>query len=281
MIKGKSEVLIGDITLAEGMRWRADKLWFSDLLGYRVMRIDVLGNADILAQVPHQPSGLGFDRDGNLLIVSMKDCRLLRYRDGKLEEAADLSPMVRAYCNDMAVDAAGRAYIGDVGFNRHIGEERRPGSLVRVDPGGALQVVADEIDFPNGAVFSTDGKQLLVAETFAGRITAFDVNANGDLYNRTVFAETGGTPDGIALDSEGALWVADHLGHRIFRVVKGGKITASIDTGERHTFCCALGGPSGHTLFYSTAIGNSHSEYQRNKQGRIEMIEVEVPAAIY
>lgn len=273
------EVLLDGLTIPEGMRWRDGKLWFSDLLAFRVMTVDLAGRTQILGEVPNRPAGLGFLPDGRLLIVSMRDSRLLRLDKDGLVEAADLSTLVRAYCNDMVVDAAGRAYVGDVGYDRHVGETPRAGAVIRVDPDGALERVADDIVFPNGAAITPDGRTFILAETFAGRLTAFDIDGTGALSNRRVFADIGGTPDGLCLDAEGAVWVADHQGHRILRVLEGGRIARTIETGERHAFTCTLGGEDRRTLLFSTSIGNTHAEFQRNRQGRIEVLRVDVPGA--
>ena len=273
----KPDVVLEDLTLPEGLRWRDGWLWFSDLLGHRVMRTDAGGRAEVLAAVAGRPSGLGFTPDGHLLVVSMRENQVLRLGPDGLEVAADLSPLARAYCNDMVVDGAGRAYVGDVGFDRHAGEPPRNGALLRLDPDGTMAVAADDINFPNGAVLTPDGRTLILAETFANRLTAFDVDDAGGLHRRRLFAEIAGTPDGIALDAEGAIWVADHLGHKVLRVLEGGRVTHTIDAGERHTFACALGGPERRTLFFSTSIGNSHPEFERNRLGRIEALEVAVP----
>ena len=275
----QADVLVDGLTLPEGMRWRNGKLWFSDLLASRIMTVDLTGRTEALGEVPGHPSGLGFTPDGKLLVVSMRDSRLLRLEPEGLVEAANLSRLVRAYCNDMVVDSAGRAYVGDVGFDRHAGEAPRKGALVRVDPDGLMCVAADEVDFPNGAVISPDGRTLIVAETFGRLLSAFDIDESGALAHRRVFARIDGTPDGIALDAEGAIWVADYLGHRILRVREGGQVTRVIDTGERNAFACALGGPDGRTLFYSTSIGKTHPDFQKNKLGRIETLRVEIPGA--
>lgn len=278
-MEAKAEVLVNGLTIPEGMRWRDGRLWFSDLLAYRVMNCDEKGQAQVLARVPKQPSGLGFTRDGKLLIVSMQDSRLLRLESQGPVESANLSSIVRAYCNDMVVDTAGRAYVGDVGYNRHAGEPPRPGALIRVDPDGRMIVAADGILFPNGCAITADGRTLVLAETFGHRLSAFDIDPEGNLSNRRVFAETEGTPDGLCLDAEGAAWVADHMGHKIIRVLEGGKITRTISTGERHAFACALGGADRRTLYFSTGLGNTHAEFQSNKQGRIEFLRVDVPGA--
>lgn len=278
-MSAQADILIDGLTIPEGMRWRDGRLWFSDLLAYRVMNCDANGQSHVLAHVPKQPSGLGFSPNGTLLIVSMQDSRLLRLEPDGLIEVADVSGIVRAYCNDMVVDAAGRAYIGDVGYNRHIGEASRPGALVRVDPDGRMSVAAEGVAFPNGAAITADGRTLILAETFGRRLSAFDIDDHGGLSNRRVFAEMEGTPDGLCLDAEGAVWVADHMGHKVIRVLEGGRITQTIPTGERHAFACALGGVDRRTLYFSTGIGNTHAEFQSNKQGRIEFVRVDVPGA--
>jgi sugar lactone lactonase YvrE len=271
--------LLGGLTFPEGPRWHEGKLWFSDFYTFRVMTVDLKGKAETVVDVPKRPSGLGWTLKGELLVVSMLDKRLWRFADGTLHLVADLSAFAGGPCNDMVVDAAGRAYVGNFGFDRHNGEAERPTRLVRVDPDGRITPVGDELLFPNGAVITPDGKTLIVGETLGHRLTAFDLGADGTLSRGRVWADLPGcNPDGICLDAEGAIWVADAWGHRAIRVLPGGKVAATVAMGERNAYACMLGGPDRRTLFLCTSTGSGPAMADK-RDGAIEVVRVEVPGA--
>ena len=275
----KLKTLLDGLKFGEGPRWRDGKLWFSDFYAHRVMTVDLQGRAETVVEVPTQPSGLGWTPDGRLLIVSMLDRRLLRLDGGRLTPVADLSALATGPCNDMVVDAKGRAYVGNFGFDRHKGEAPRAAKLIRVDPDGAVSTAAEELQFPNGAVITPDGRQLIIAETLANRLTAFDIGPDGNLGFRRLFADLGATyPDGICLDAEGAIWVADARGHEVLRVVEGGRVAERVATGDRFSYACMLGGPARRTLFVITNSGSGPA-IAAAADGRIETVEVAVPGA--
>src|SRR5438128_5702543 len=163
------DTLVDGLTFPEAPRWRDGKLWFSDFYTHRVLTVDPRGTLETVVEVPQRPSGLGWTPDGALLVVSMLDRRLLRVDGGKLRVVADLSTLATGPCNDMVVDAAGRAYVGNFGFDRHRGEPPRTTCLARIDPDGAVTRAADELSFPNGTIITPDGRTLIVAETLAHR----------------------------------------------------------------------------------------------------------------
>jgi sugar lactone lactonase YvrE len=273
----KLEPLLTDLCFGEGPRWRDGKLWFSDFYVHQVRTVDESGKAETIVEVPGRPSGLGWRPDGSLLIVSMTDRRLMRFADGKLAVEAELRPLAPAPCNDMVVDGEGRAYVGNFGYDRHAGEAQRTTCLIRVDPDGSIHKAADELLFPNGTVITPDGKTLVVGETFAHRLTAFDVAADGTLSNRRLWAEIEGCyPDGICLDAEGAIWVSDPFGRRVMRVLEGGKVAASLDLTPRGAYACMLGGADRRTLFVVTNSGSGPSVADK-RDGRIETMRVDVP----
>jgi sugar lactone lactonase YvrE len=231
--------LISGLSFTECPRWREGRLYVSDFYTQRVLAVAMDGTADIVAQVPHQPSGLGFLPDGRMLIVSMRDRKVLRREaDGSLIEHADLSSLAHWHCNDMLVDHDGRAWVGNFGFDLEDGSSTRTTVLICVDPNGTSKVVADELGFPNGMALTPDGLTLIVAESMMNRLTAFNVTngslgdrrtwaAFGDLPTSTNFTEALGqlavAPDGICLDAEGAVWVADAVHSRLIRVAEGGR----------------------------------------------------------
>ncbi len=180
-----------------------------------------------------------------MLVVSMNDRRLLRVRDGVQSEHADLTEIAGGPCNDMVVDAKGRAYVGNFGYERFLERSSSTGrKLARVDPDGRVTVVADDLLFPNGAAITPDGARLIIGETMGNRLTQFDIASDGALTNRRVFAAVDGLfPDGICLDAEGAVWVADPRGNRVVRVREGGVIAETIALPDRNAYACMLGGP--------------------------------------
>jgi len=269
--------LIGGLGFAEGPRWHEGRLWFSDF-GARVVRaVDLDGNVEIIAEVPNSPSGLGWMPDGSLLVVSMNDQKLLRVTASGTSQHADLAPYTQFPCNDMVVDARGNAYVGHMGldlFARPL--KLTPASLILARPDGSTSLAAPDLLFPNGAVLSKDGRTLIVAETFGARLTAFDVAPDATLGQRRVFAELPGrAPDGICIDEEGAVWVADAAGRACVRVKEGGAVTDVIPT-ERGCYACALGGPDGRTLFLCIADGYDPASMAQ-QSGAIEMLRVPVP----
>lgn len=248
----RPERLVADgFTFLEGPRWRDGRLYCSDMMGGRVLRIDPeSGASETLAEVSEQPSGLGWLPDGRLLVVSMRDRRLLRVeRDGRLAVHADLSKLVDHWCNDMVVDDAGRAYVGNFGFDMLAGEKQKPTCLVAVEPDGRARVVADGLVFPNGAAITEDRRRLVVAETWAQRLTAFEIRPDGSLSPGRLFADVQGTADGIAIDAEDAVWVACFQEREFRRVHEGGRISEVVAVPGEHAIACALGGPDRRTLF--------------------------------
>ena len=274
--------LLAGLAFAEAPRWHDGALWFSDFYTHRVQRLDVAsGQASTVCEVPGQPSGLGWLPDGRLLVVSMTDRRLLRLeRDGTLALHADLSRLASSHCNDMAVDAAGRAWVGNFGYDLLAGAPPAPAELLRVDPDGRAEVAARELRFPNGCVVTPDGATLIVAETGAKRLTAFDLDpAEGRLSRRRVWADLGALrPDGICLDAEGAVWCAALRANACVRVREGGEVLQRIAT-EDPCIACALGGADGHSLFVVTGHVAGAAQALAARSGRIGMERVEVPAA--
>ncbi|MCC7090098.1 MAG: SMP-30/gluconolactonase/LRE family protein [Chloroflexi bacterium] len=275
-------VVLDGLKFPEGPRWHDGRLWFSDMHARRVMTMDPDGQTSVICEVPEKPSGLGFLEDGRLLVVSMADHRLMVLdRDLGLREVADITPYVGGDANDMVVDAAGRAYIGNFGFDFAGGEEFKTTTLARVDPNGQVTIVAEDLAFPNGTVITPDGKTLVVAETFARKLTAFDIAEDGSLSGRRVWAELGpATPDGICLDEEGAIWVASPTTGQCIRVREGGEVAGRIAIEEgRQAYACILGGEDRRTLYICTSEGDEADRQAGRSRGWIEEVRVEVPGA--
>ncbi len=271
--------LVEGLTFTEGPRWHEGRLWFSDFYTHRVLAVDLQGRLEIIVEVPQQPSGLGWRPDGTFLIVSMLDRKLMRLDGKKLSVVADLSGLATGPCNDMIVDAKGRAYVGNFGFDRSKGEPERTTCLARVDLDGKVSRAADDLMFPNGTVITPEGKTLIVGETFGHRLTAFDMSADGSLSRKRVFADLPDVfPDGMCLDAEGALWVADARGKRVVRVFEGGRIAQTISTGAQGAYACMLGGDDRKTLFICTS-SNSGPGQAAKRDGKIETVRVDVAGA--
>lgn len=243
-------VLLKDgLCFGEGPRWRDGALWFSDMHAHQVYRLSPAGELQSIVEVPQCPSGLGWLPNGDLLIVSMEDRRLLRFDGAELTTHADLASLAPYHCNDMVVDASGRAYVGNFGFNLHEGAPQAATGLILVEPDGGARIVAQDLMFPNGTVITPDGKTLIVAETFASTLTAFTIEDNGDLSQRREWAHLpeGAVPDGICLDAAGGIWVASPTSNDCLRLVEGGTVTHRI-TLDRGAFACMLGGTTLYIL---------------------------------
>ena len=290
----KLETLVGGGAFFECPRWHDGRLWVSDYWRYQVLAISLDGTTETVAKVPGSPSGLGWLPDGTLLVVSMHDTKLLRVADGATVVHADLSAHSGPQGNDMVVDAAGRAYVSTIDFAAFA--DMPATNLVRVDPDGSVSVAADGLLFPNGSVITPDGATLIVAESWGQRLTAFDLEADGSLVNRRDWAgfappQPAGTPeqpaqwscapDGITLDAEGAIWVADAANKRAIRVREGGDLLEEIRAGDLDVIACALGGDDGHTLFLCATpdFQLPPQEAARTRPARILTCRVDVPHA--
>ena len=274
----ETTVLIDGLIFPEGPRWHDNKLWFSDMGGRMVMTVDLQCTVEKIAHVPGQPSGLGWLPDGRLLIVSMGDRKLLRLDPEGITEVADIFHLASCHCNDMVVDSQGRAYIGNFGFELSMGAPFKEAEIILVTPDGDARIVAENMAFPNGTVITPDGKSLIVGETFGSRLTAFDIEPDGSLTNRRIWAEMKrGVPDGICLDAEGAIWVASPRSAEVQRIKQGGEVTHCVPV-ETQAFACMLGGPDRKTLFVCTA-DNTPRDPMEGPSGRIEMVQVDVPGA--
>ena len=238
----ETRVLTGGIYFGEGPRWRDGRLWFSDFYAHAVKSVSLAGDLRTEFEIDDRPSGLGWMPDGSLLVVSMTKRQVLRRTpDGKISVHADLSHIAAFHCNDMVVDSAGGAYVGNFGFDLDVEIAARgipdvlanhaTAKLAYVAPDGQTRVAAEDLHFPNGPVITPDGKTLILGETLAGVLTAFDIGPNGDLSNRRVWASTQpAIPDGICLDTAGAIWVANPIAPQCVRIAEGGQVLETIET---------------------------------------------------
>ena len=276
-------VLLDGLKFPEGPRWHEGRLWFSDMHAGRVMTVEETGETSIICEVPNRPSGLGFTADGRLLVVSMVDKKLLILNGSQgLKEVADISAFATGLINDMVVDAQSRCYIGNFGFDLAAEEEFKPANVVMVRLDGVAKVVAEDMAFPNGSVITPDGKTMVIAETFARRLTAFDIyEEDGTLSNRRTWADVKpAVPDGICLDEAGAIWVASPTTEEFIRVREGGDVTDRITLPKgKGAYACMLGGEDRKTLFLCTSEGTEQDRVAGRSRGWIETVRVEVAGA--
>jgi sugar lactone lactonase YvrE len=288
-------------TLVEGgsyfecPRWHEDRWWVSDFYRHAVYTYGPQGDEQLVVEVEGQPSGLGWLPDGDLLVVSMKDRRVLRRgADGDVTTHAQLSELTTGHLNDMIVDGQGRAFVGNFGFDLMGGGRPAPASLVRIDPDGTAAVAASDLWFPNGMMITDDGT-LIVAETFAARLTAFDIQPDGSLVDRRVWAQVQPSPaadtetmlsavsfapDGCALDAEGYVWAANALGANVCRVAPGGRIVDEVAAPrDLGVFACGLGGEDGHTLIACAAPDFHEQARAATREAVLLTTTVAVPRA--
>lgn len=270
-------VVADGLEFPESPRWHDNKLIFSDVRGRRVYSISQTGAPpEAIVDVPLRPSGLGWLPDGEMLIVSMEDRRVVTVTPQGLVTRADLSGLARGPCNDMVVGGNGNAYVGDVGYEVFSGAAARPGVLMFVPLNGPACVVAEDVLEGNGIVLTTDETVLLIAETQGARITRFNVNTDGTLSSRGVFAPLPSWPDGICLDADGCVWAALPALGTLVRVEEGGNVIDSVDCGD-YVSACMLGGVARRTLFMTSADPGFADG--RTGTGRIRALEVQVPGA--
>jgi sugar lactone lactonase YvrE len=283
-----AKVLAGGISFGEGPRWRDGRLWFSDFFNHAVKSVSLAGDVRTEFTLDDQPSGLGWTPDGELLVVSMTRRLLLRRGpDGTLHTHADLSHLATWHCNDMVVDALGRAYVGNFGFDLDgevaarglaaVAADHTTARLALVDLDGTVRPVADDMHFPNGSVITPDGRTLIVGETFAARLTAFDIAPDGGLSNRREWASVQPRlPDGICLDAEGAVWMANPTAPECVRFAQGGEVLEVIET-ALPCYACMLGGDDGRTLFMLTSRPAEAADGKPS--GQIEIARVDAQHA--
>jgi sugar lactone lactonase YvrE len=274
------ETVLDGLVFPEGLRWHEGALFFSDMHDGIVWRLTTDGRATKVLALATQPSGLGWDPHGALHVVSMFDRRLLKLTPTGPVTVADLSDLCPHVLNDMVVDSEGRAYIGTFGCDFNKGEAPCPTYLFRVDPDGETTIAATDLFFPNGAAITADRKTLIISETFGNRLSAFDIQSDGTLTNRRLFAQFEKTaPDGICLDEEGGVWVSSPDVNEIIRVVEGGRVTDTIPLPGRDAFACVLGGPDRRDLYITTAREYLPDLTKAQRAGRIEVTRVAVPGA--
>jgi sugar lactone lactonase YvrE len=272
--------LVTDLILGESPRWHDDRLWFSDWGAHEVLAVGLEGAPEVVVRVASFPFSIDWLPDGSLLIVSASDRRLLRREpDGSLVSHADLGGLSDQPWNEIVVDGRANIYLNNIGFDMMAGEEAVAGIVALVSPDGSMRQVADDVRFPNGMAVTPDNSTLIVAESHGQRLTAFDIELDGDLSNRRVWADLeGGAPDGICLDAEGAVWFGDVPNRRCVRVREGGEVLQTVDL-DRGCFACMLGGPDGTTLFMMAAEWGGPAAAGDARTGRVLTVEAPAPHA--
>jgi sugar lactone lactonase YvrE len=285
------ELVVDGLGFPDAPRWHHGELWVSDIMTKQVLKVAADGTLSVFADVARGANGIGFMPDDTVLLVSMEDCRLLRYAGTTCTASVDLSDVTSGYVNDLVVDGFGRAYASDTG-GRRLGDGtvtlepiRMPGHISMWQIGQEPRIAATGLQVPNGLVVTPDGKTLIVAETLGERVSAFTIADDGSLLDSRVFAHLPGeVPNGISVDVEGAVWIASHTG-RYLRVADGGEILDTIEVPggpDRRAVACMLGGHDGRQLFMCSADSiPSHQDILDNVQrtGRIDVVGVAVPGA--
>jgi sugar lactone lactonase YvrE len=274
------KVLLAGLGIPESPRWHEGRLWFCNWIDRQVMAVGLDGKAEVMAAREPDSHPMGYSIDW------LPDGRLLTTGDKLRRQEPDGSMTVLAeqHANEIVVDGRGHIYLNGADFNFAAGAPPVPGYIKLVTPDGQLRQVAGDIDFPNGMIITPDNRTLIISESFAGRLTAFDIDADGSLSHRRVFAEGLG-PDGICLDAEGAVWVSTG-GSSVVRVAPGGDVRQRVELAEnRAPFALMLGGPDRRTLFIMTAEWRAADSVTENlgrltdgpRTGKILTLPVSVP----
>jgi len=272
----ETQVLKTGIALGESPRWHDGRLWFADWVAEEVVALDLDGRGEIITQVRSLPFSIDWLPDGQMLITSGR--KLLRMEpDGSLATHVDLSGLSEHGWNEIVVDGRSNTYINNICFDFIGGGEFAPGIIALVTPNGEVRQVADGLAFPNGMAVTPDNSTLIIAESFAGRLTAFDVADDGSLSNRRVWAELGEGGDGICIDAEGAVWIPAMKA--CLRVREGGEVLQRIEL-DRFCFACMLGGTDGKTLFMMAADWSGPENVGKGpRTGQVVTAEAPAPGA--
>jgi sugar lactone lactonase YvrE len=273
-------VLLDGISFGEQPRWHEGRLWFSDWGSREVIAVDLEGRHEVILSAPSFPCCVDWLPDGRLLVVSARDGRLLRQEaDRSLVTHGNLGAVSKPPAgNELVVDGRGNAYVNGGGFDLMAGEPFAPGIVALVTLDGSVRPVADGLAFPNGMLVTPDNATLIVAESYAKRLTAFDIEDDGSLSGRRVWAELGdGVPDGICLDADNAVWYGDVPNARCVRVREGGEVLQTIEL-DRGCFACALGGADRTTLcMMATEWDGPDNMFAEPRTGKVLTVEAPAP----
>jgi sugar lactone lactonase YvrE len=270
---GSWDVVVDGLVFPESPRWHDGRLWVSDLHDDRVLGVGPGGTLLEEHTVSGGPSGTGWI-GSELVVAVMGESRLTIGTGSGRRELSDLSDIGSP--NDLLV-TDGAVLVGIQGYDFIAGEPFASGSIVVLDHVGAVRETVPGLSYPNGMAL-LDPQTVLVAETVASRLTAFAFDG-GALGARRVWAELpGATPDGIAVDAAGGVWVADPGGRRVLRIREGGVVTHELPTPGARPFACALGGPELRALYVCAASSFRPEVARAARSGRVLAAEVEAPA---
>ena len=274
--------LCDGLRFPEGPRWYQGKIWFSDIYGDRVCQLQMDGTVTTVVELD-KPSGLGWFSDGRLIIVSMQERRLYQFADGELSVFADLTKLTDYDINDMVIGANDVAYIGSYGFDVLGGQEPAPGDIIAVSADGKAWNAAPKcVMFPNGKAIPADGKRLIVAETMGECLSSFEINADGSLGEKQLYAHLPGkSPDGICLDETGAVWLGSCFSGEFLRVREGGEVLDTIQAPEAWALAPMLVGSDRKDLILMSLDTDMERLKVGDMNGRIDYVSVEPAGAGY
>jgi sugar lactone lactonase YvrE len=271
------------LKFAESPRWQNGKLWFLDIHDKAIKTADLAGSVSTAIGLPFLPNAFGLTSDGNVVVGDAFQRRIYCMTGGVLRELVDISNLTQSCLSDGIVGPKDRFYVGDIGYN-FFDPTAKPVDtcvIVLVEPDGRASLVADNLFFPNGMVITPDGQTLIVGETFGHRLTAYDIQQDGSLCNRRVWAQlpTSVSPDGICLDAQGGVWCANPEGaDSVVRVREGGEITDRIKL-NTNAYAVTLGGPERRHLLICASNSHNPAEIQRSPSASLQVVEVDVPGA--
>lgn len=271
------------LRFTESPRWRGDRLWFIDIHDNAIKSVSLAGDLRTELSLPFKPNGLGFLPDGSVVFSDALSLMMKRWDGSMVQDHAHLTATSVFCLSDAITDGQGRTWVGDIGYN-FWNPDAPPVdtcTIARIDPDGTVARAAAGLEFPNGMVMTPDGGTLIVAETNTFRLTAYDVGADGSLSRRRTFADlpAGVQPDGICLDAEGAVWLANPAGSpAVLRVREGGEVTDTIALGS-HAYAVMLGGPERRHLFICTSASHNPAKIAASPSARLLVAEVAVPGA--
>jgi sugar lactone lactonase YvrE len=284
-----AEYFYGPIYFGEGPRWNNGHLYFSDFYANSVFKISEDKKIETVLTLDDQPSGIGWLTNGDMLVVAMKERKIMRYQKSGIDIYADISNYATFLANDMVVGPSDYLWVGNFGFDLDSFIEEKglnalvspPGPpkahLIRVGPDRQAAIGAENLDFPNGCAITPDNKTLIVAETLGLRLTAFDIDSEFNLVNKRTWADLRDhlcVPDGICLDESGCVWVANAIGNECIRVEEGGNVIEKVKS-DLPCFACMLGGENGDTLFIMSAPTSIAKLAKENKSGKILSAKVD------
>ncbi|OZC63031.1 hypothetical protein CH306_28375 [Rhodococcus sp. 15-725-2-2b] len=285
-----STTVVSGFAFTECPRWHEDRLWFVDMHLEQIVVADVRTGVHTVIEVPGSPGGIDWLPDGRLLVVMMEQRQILRRENDGWAIHADLSATVPTTLNDMVVDASGRCYVGETGFDPH-DHLSGPDDIARVSAGtfecpvlsrvfvvdldGSYREAASGIAFSNGIVIDDRTRQLFVAESFGSQLSRFDIAPDGTLIDR-VRLPLGFAPDGIGLDGWGCIWVSDVFGNAAQRVTAAGTLLERVPT-QQLCLACVVGGPSGNDLLLCSSPTLDRTECLEKLESHIESTTIGPP----